>query len=559
MKKLTTLALLVLLVSCKKEYDVIIRGGTVYDGSGKPGVVADVAFNADTLVEIGTLSNAKGKVEINASGLAVAPGFVNMMSHAEYSLIKDGNSQADIRQGITLEVLGEGSMGPISEEMKARAQEDFKRLPDWAFDIDWTTLGEYLESLQRRGISPNVASFVGANTVRIHELGFANRAPSAEELERMKALIKIAMEEGAMGVTTALIYAPDNYATTEELIELSKVAAPYGGMYISHMRSEGNNIFAAVDETIRIAREASIPAEIYHLKMAGKDNWWKLDTIMAKIDRANASGLHISADMYTYTAGATGLDATMPPWCQEGGIKDWIKRMKTPAIRKRILKEMMTPTDQWENMLRTCGGPENVLILGFSKDSLKNLYVGKNLAEVSKLHGKSPEETAMDLVIADSTRVDAAYFMMSEENIKRQIKLPYLSFGSDAGSPAAEGFFLKYKDHPRAYGNFARLLGKYVREEKVIPLEEAVRKLTSLPVSNLKVKKRGLLAPGYFADVVVFDPATVTDHATFENPHQYSTGMVHVFVNGTQVLKDGEHTGAKPGRIVRGPGFKQSK
>ena len=321
------------------------------------------------------------------------------------------------------------------------------------------------------------------------------------------------------------------------------------------MRSEGNNIFAAVDETIRIAREAGMPAEIYHLKMAGKDNWWKLDTIIAKIDRANKSGLHISADMYNYTAGATGLDATMPPWVQEGGINDWIKRMKDPVIRKKVLKEMQTPTDKWENMLRTAGGAENVLILGFTKDSLKK-FIGKTLAEVARIHGKSAEETAMDLVIADSTRVDAAYFMMSEENIKRQIALPYVSFGSDAGSPAAAGIFLKIKDHPRAYGNFARLLGKYVREEKVIPLEEAVRKLSSLPVTNLKVKKRGLLTPGYFADVVIFDPATIADYATFENPHQYSKGMRHVFVNGQQVLKDGEHTGARPGKIVRGPGWK---
>ena len=386
-------------------------------------------------------------------------------------------------------------------------------------------------------------------------MGYANRAPTPEEMERMKTLIKQAMEEGALGTTCALIYAPDNYATTEELIELTKVAAPYGGMYISHMRSEGNNIFAAVDETIRIAREAGVPAEIYHLKMAGKDNWWKLDTVMAKIDRANKSGLHITADMYNYTAGATGLDATMPPWVQEGGIKDWIKRLKTPSIRKKVLAEMMTPTDKWENMLRTCGGPENVLLLGFTKDSLKN-YIGKTLLEVSKMHGKSPEETAMDLVIADSTRVEAAYFMMNEENIKRQIALPYLSFGSDAGSPTADGMFLKYKDHPRAYGNFSRLLGKYVRDEKVIPLEEAIRKLTSLPAGNLKIKKRGSLVSGNYADVVIFDPAKVQDHATFENPHQYSTGMVHVFVNGTQVIKDGEHTGAKPGRIVRGAGWK---
>ena len=551
------LFLLILFTACKKrEYDIVIRGGTVYDGSGKPGVVNDVGINADTVAFVGDLSSAVGKKEIIAKGLAVAPGFINMMSHAEVSLILDGNSQSDIRQGITLEVLGEGSMGPMNERMKKDWRDQMKRNADLAFNIDWTALGEYLESLQRRGISPNVASFVGANTVRIHELGYENRAPKLDELERMKALIKQAMEEGAMGITTALIYAPDNYSTTEELIELSKVAASYGGMYISHMRSEGNNILSAVDETIRIAREANMPAEIYHLKMGGKSNWGKLDAVIAKIDSANKSGLQISADMYTYTAGATGLDASMPPWVQEGGIKEWIRRLKNPTIRKKVLQEMRTPTDKWENLLLNAGDPERVLLLGFANDSLKR-YAGKTLGEVAKIYGKSPEETAMDLVITDSTRVETAYFLMSEENIKRQIALPYVSFGSDAGSPTASGMFLKYKEHPRAYGNFSRLLGKYVRDEKVISLEEAIRKLTSLPASNLKIKKRGTLAPGYFADVVVFDPEKIQDHATFENSHQYSTGMLHVLVNGTQVLENGEHTGAKPGRVVRGPGYKK--
>ena len=528
----------------------------MYDGSGKPGVVNDVGINADTVAFVGDLSSAVGKKEIIAKGLVVAPGFINMMSHAEVSLILDGNSQSDIRQGITLEVLGEGSMGPMNERMKKDWRDQMKRNADLAFNIDWTSLGEYLESLQRRGISPNVASFVGANTVRIHELGYENRAPKLDELERMKALIKQAMEEGAMGTTTALIYAPDNYSTTEELIELSKVAASYGGMYISHMRSEGNNILSAVDETIRIAREANMPAEIYHLKMGGKSNWGKLDAVIAKIDSANKSGLQISADMYTYTAGATGLDASMPPWVQEGGIKEWIRRLKNPTIRKKVLQEMRMPTDKWENLLLNAGDPERVLLLGFANDSLKR-YAGKTLGEVAKIYGKSPEETAMDLVITDSTRVETAYFLMSEENIKRQIALPYVSFGSDAGSPTAAGMFLKYKEHPRAYGNFSRLLGKYVRDEKVISLEEAIRKLTSLPASNLKIKKRGTLAPGYFADVVVFDPEKIQDHATFENSHQYSTGMLHVLVNGTQVLENGEHTGAKPGRVVRGPGYKK--
>ena len=554
---LYSLLLAVIFAGCKKqEYDIVIRGGTVYDGSGKPGVVTDVAINADTVAFIGDLSKAVGKKEVDAKGLAVAPGFINMLSWAVESLIIDGKSQSDIRQGVTLEVFGEGnSMGPLNDKMKAEALDAMRRNPDYKYDIDWTTLGEYLESLQKRGVSPNVASFIGATSVRVHELGYANRLPNAEELERMKALVKQAMEEGAMGVGSSLIYAPANYSNTEELIEICKVAGEYGGMYITHMRSEGNTIFAAVDETIRIAREGKLPAEIYHLKMAGKDNWWKLDSVLSKIDGANKEGLKITADMYTYTAGATGLDASMPPWVQEGGIKEWIKRLQDPKIRKKALDEMRKPSDKWENLLLLAGSPERVLFLEFATDSLKR-FTGKTLAEVAKIYGKSPEETAMDLVIADSTRVGTAYFVMNEDNVKRQIALPYLSFGSDAGSPAAEGVFLKSNDHPRAYGNFARLLGKYVRDEKVIPLEEAIRKLTSLPASNLKIKSRGSLLPGYFADLAIFDPAKIQDNATFEKPHQYATGMVHVFVNGTQVLENGEHTGAKPGRVVRGPGWK---
>jgi N-acyl-D-amino-acid deacylase len=547
----------IILASCQTEkYDLIIRQGTVYDGSGKAPVIADIGINADTIAFIGDLSRAKGKTEINAQGLAVSPGFINMLSWATESLILDGNSQADIRQGVTLEVFGEGwSMGPLNEKMKADQREAMKRNPDWHYEIDWTTLGEYLESLERRGIAPNVASFVGATTLRIHELGYANRLPTAEEMERMKALVKQAMEEGALGVGSSLIYAPANYSSTEELIELCKVAGQYGGMYITHMRSEGNNIFGAVNETIRIAREGNLPAEIYHLKMAGKDNWWKLDSVMAMINNANKEGLKITADMYTYPAGATGLDATMPPWVQEGGIKEWIKRLQDPKIRKKALDEMRRPSDKWENLLLMAGSPDRVLLLDFANDSLKR-FIGKTLAEVAAFYGKSPEETAMDLVIADSTRVGTAYFMMSEENIKRQIALPYLSFGSDAESPATEGVFIKTNTHPRAYGNFARLLGKYVRDEQVITLEEAIRKLTSLPASNLKIQNRGLLKPGFYADIAIFDPQKIQDHATFEKPHQYATGMVHVLVNGTQVLKDGEHTGARPGRVVRGPGWK---
>lgn len=562
MKKYLTLfiAIFVALASCKKQtYDLIIRGGTVYDGSGKPGVMADVAMNADTLAFIGDLKNAVGKKEIDAKGLAVAPGFINMLSHAEGSLLFDGNSQSDIRQGVTLEVFGEGSMGPMNDKMKADDEEAMKRDPDWAYKIDWTTLGQYLEGLERKGISTNVASFVSAITVRVHELGYANRAPSAEELERMKALVKQAMDEGAMGVTSALIYAPANYASTEELIELSKVAAASGGMYIAHIRSEGNSIFEAVNETIRIAREAKLPAEIYHLKFSGKDNWNKIDSVIAMIDNANREGLKITADMYTYTAGATGLDAAMPPWLQEGGIKEWIKRMQNPVMRKRALQEMRTPTNKWENLMMLAGDFDKVLLMGFTNDSLRRNFTGKTLGQVAKIYGKTPEETAMDLVITDGTRVGTAYFLMTEENVKRQIQLPYISFGSDAESSTASGNFLKTPTHPRAYGNFSRLLGKYVREEKVISLEEAIRRLTSLPASNLKIQKRGALMPGYFGDLAIFDPTKIADHATFENPHQYSTGMVHVFVNGTQVLENGEHTNARPGRVVRGPGWKKTE
>ncbi len=558
MKPTLFVCILLLVVACQKQkFDVIIRGGIVYDGSGREGAVMDVGVNADTVAFIGDLSNAEGKKEIDAKGLAVTPGFINMLSWAVESLMIDGNSQADIRQGVTLEVFGEGnSMGPLNDQMKKEAQEQMKRDPETAYEIDWTTLGQYLESLEKRGVAPNVASFIGATTVRVHELGYANRLPNEEEMVRMKALVKQAMEEGALGVGSSLIYAPANYSSTEELIELCKVAGEYGGMYITHMRSEGNAIFQAVDETIRIAREGKLPAEIYHLKFSGTENWNKIDSVLAKIDRANQNGVKITADMYTYIAGATGLDAAMPPWIQEGGIKEWIKRMKDPVIRKKALQEMRTPTNKWENLMRLAGDPEKILLLGFVNDSLRKNFTGKTLGQVAKIYGKSPEETAMDLVIADSTRVGTAYFLMSEDNVKRQLKLPYISFGSDAESPTTSPVFLKTSTHPRAYGNFSRLLGKYVRDEKVITLAEAIRKLTSLPASNLKIKKRGSLTPGYFADIAIFDPAKIQDHATFENPHQYSTGMVHVFVNGTQVLENGEHTNAKPGRVVRGPGWK---
>jgi N-acyl-D-amino-acid deacylase len=475
-----------------------------------------------------------------------------MLSWATESLIEDGRSLSDIVQGVTLEVFGEGSSGgPLSDAMKVEEKE---LQGDIEYDITWTTLGEYLDFLVQKGISTNVASFVGATTVRIHELGYEDRPPTAEELERMKALVRQAMEEGALGVGSSLIYAPAFYARTDELIALSREAGMHGGMYISHMRSEGNRLLEAVDELITIARDANVPAEIYHLKAAGEANWGKIDEVIAKVEAARAEGLDITADMYTYTAGATGLDAAMPPWVQEGGLREWIRRLRDPAIRARVLTEMRTPTDEWESLYLLSGSPDRIVLVGFKQDSLKHL-TGRTLADVAALRGTSPEETAMDLVIADDSRVGTVYFLMSEENVEKQIALPWLSFGSDAGSLAPEGVFMESNPHPRAYGNFARLLGKYVREEGVIPLAEAVRKLTSLPADNLRIRRRGTLAPGYFADVVVFDPATIIDHATFEAPHQLATGMLHVFVNGVQVLNDGVHTGATPGRVVRGPGW----
>jgi N-acyl-D-amino-acid deacylase len=535
-----------------QEYDVILRGGTIYDGSGGKPYVGDVAIKGDRIAKVGELGKASGKTVIDVKGLAVAPGFINMLSWATDSLIHDGRGQSDIRQGVTLEVMGEGwSMGPLNEAMK---KESIEQQGDIKYDITWTTLGEYLEHLEKRGISPNVASFVGATTVRVHELAYENRPPKPEELQRMRALVRQAMEEGALGVGSSLIYAPAFYAGTDELVALCEEAAPYGGMYISHLRSEGNRFDQAVDELLDIAHRAKVPAEIYHLKAAGRQNWGKLDPILRKIEKARAEGLKITTDMYTYTAGATGLDAAMPPWVQEGGLKAWKERMQDPATRERLKKEMSTPTDDWEN-LYLAAGPENTLLVAFKNDKLKPL-TGKSLAEIAKMRGKSPEETAMDLVIEDDSRVGTIYFLMSEENVKRQVALPYMSFGSDAEALAPEGPFLKSNPHPRAYGNFARVLGHYVRDEKVIPLEEAVRKLTSLPAENLKIRERGSLKEGFFADVAVFDPAKVQDHATFEKPHQYSTGVRHVWVNGVQVLKDGEHTGAKPGRVVRGPGWK---
>ncbi|MFQ5570176.1 MAG: amidohydrolase family protein [Rhodothermales bacterium] len=573
MSRLLFAVLCLLIASCTRapDYDLIIRGGTLYDGSGAPPVVGDLALNADTIAAIGNLGAAGSRVEIDATGLAVAPGFINMLSWATESLIFDGRSQSDIRQGVTLEVFGEGwSMGPLNEEMKQNELRQFEArlgskeavaealgIPyddETPLTLPWTTLNEYLEFLETRGIAPNVASFVGATTVRIHELGYAQRAPSPDERARMQTLVRRAMEEGALGVGSSLIYAPAFYADTDELIALSEVAAAYDGRYISHMRSEGNRLLESVDELITIAREAGIAAEIYHLKAAGRENWDKLDAVIDRVEAARAEGLDVTADMYTYTAGATGLNASMPPSIQEGGFEAWRTRLQDPAIRARLEHEMTTPTDAWENLFLAAGA-ENVLLVGFRNEALRPL-TGKTLAEVAAERGTSAAVAAMDLVVEDSSRVETVYFLMSEENVRRQIAVPWVSFASDAGSLAPEGVFLQSNPHPRAYGNFARLLGTYVRDEQVIPLEEAVRRLTALPAANLKLRKRGALQPGYFADVAIFDPVSIQDHATFEAPHQYATGMIHVFVNGTHVLRDGEHTGATPGRVVRGPGWK---
>lgn len=535
------------------DFDLLIRNATIVDGSGAAAFQGELAIKGGHISAVGPRVSGEGKEVVDAHGMVVAPGFINMLSWANESLLQDGRSQSDIRQGVTLEVLGEGeSMGPLTEAM----QEDMRKSQgDIKYEVTWKTLGGYLEHLVAHGISPNVASFVGATTLRIHEIGYANRLPTAEELGRMQQLAREAMEEGAMGLSSALIYAPGFYAKTDELIALAKAVASYGGMYISHMRSEGNRLLEAFDELLTISQTAGIPAEIYHLKASGQPNWGKLDTLIRQIEKARAGGLRITADMYTYIAGATGLDASMPPWVQEGGYNKWAERLKDPEIRKRVAKEMTTPTDEWENFFLATGSREKILLVGFKNEKLKPL-TGKTLAEVARIRGKSPEETAMDLVIEDGSRVSTVYFLMSEENVRKEIKLPWVSFDSDEGSFAPEGVFLKANPHPRAYGNFARLLGKYVRDEKLVTLEDAVRRLTSFPAQNLSIKDRGLLKPGYFADVVVFDPAKIRDHATFDKPHQYSTGVMDVWVNGAQVLKDGEHTSAKPGRIVRGPGWK---
>jgi N-acyl-D-amino-acid deacylase len=550
-KALALVLFFVAAVQAQPTFDILIRNGTVYDGAGGKPRRADIGIKGDKIAAVGNLRSAKATTVIDAGGLAVAPGFINMLSWAVDDLIIDGRSLGDIKQGVTVEIFGEGdSMGPLNEEMKQRrlaAQGDLK------FPIEWTTLAEYLQYLEKRGVAPNVASYIGATTIREYVIGLEDKKATPQQLEQMRELVRQEMEAGALGIGSSLIYAPAFYASTEELIEICKVAAKYQGKYISHMRSEGNRLIEGVEELIRISREAKIPAEIYHLKAGGNTNWPKMDEVIAMVEKARRGGAKITADMYTYPAGSTGLDASMPPWVLDGGYEALFKRLQDQETRKKIAGEIRKPSNEWENLYLSAGSGERVLLVGFKNEKLKQ-YTGKTLGDVARMRGKDEVETIMDLVLEDRSRVGAVYFMMSEENIKKQMKLPWVSFGSDAGSMATEGVFLKSSTHPRAYGNFARLLGRYVREEKVIPLEEAIRRLTNLPATNLKLDRRGLLKVGYFADVVIFDPGTIADRATFEKPHQYAVGMKHVFVNGVQVLKDGEHTGAKPGRALWGPG-----
>jgi N-acyl-D-amino-acid deacylase len=553
----STLIICGMLVACTPpvSHDVILRGGNIYDGSGADPYIGDVAIDGDKIVALGDIGKATAALEIDVQGLAVAPGFVNMMSWSNESLIEDGRSQSDIRQGVTLEIMGEGhSMGPLNDVMKAEMGSD---QGDVQYDIEWTTLAEYLEYLERRGISPNVASFIGAGTPREYVIGHEDRAPTPEELDQMRALVRVAMEDGALGVASSLMYPPGLFAETDELIALSKVAAEYDGMYISHMRDEGAHMVTAVAELLTIAQEANIRAEVYHLKSSGQANWPRFDEAISMIEDARSQGLEITADVYTYPAGSTGLNVTIPPWVQEGGFEASLERMSDPATREQIIREMNTPSDDWENMFLAPGTPDNILMVSFKNEALRHL-TGKTVAEVAAMRGTTPEETIMDLIIEDGSRVGTVYFTQSEDIVRRAVALPWVSFNSDAASQAPEGVFLNSNPHPRAYGSFARVLAKYVRDEQVITLPDAIRKLAALPAQNMRIDRRGELKQGYYADVVVFDPETIQDHATFVEPHQYATGMIHVFVNGEQVLKDGEHTGATPGRAVHGPGWKGS-
>ena len=534
------------------NFDVIIRNGTVYDGSGAEPQKVDIAIRGDRIAGIGpAVAGAKANTVIDAKGLAVAPGFINMLSWSTESLIQDGRSQSEIRQGVTTEIMGEGeSMGPVNDrvrEHKIREQTDIK------YDITWNTLAEYLQYLEKRGVSCNVASFIGATTIREYVIGYEDKQPTPEQLDQMRELVRKEMEAGALGIGTSLIYPPAFYAKTEELIELCKVAAKYQGKYISHMRSEGNQLFEALDELLRIAREANIPAEVYHIKAAGQKNWPKEDELLARIERAQKEGVKVTADMYTYTAAGTGLDACLPPWTEDGGYPALFKRLRDPAMREKIKAEVQVDSDKWENLYLMAGSPDKILLVGFKSEKLKPL-TGKTLAEVAKMRGKDPIDTAMDLIAEDESRISTVYYLMSEENVKKELRKPWISFDSDEASQAPESPFTKSNPHPRAYGNFARVVGKYVRDEKLLSMSDAIHRLSGLPATNLGLDHRGFLKEGMFADVVVFDPATITDHATFEKPHQYATGMKYVFVNGVQVIKDGEHTGAKPGRALWGPG-----
>jgi N-acyl-D-amino-acid deacylase len=538
-------------VEGQTTFDVIIRGGTVYDGTGAPGRRADVGVQGDRITAVGDLTSVQSGSIIDASGLAVAPGFINMLSWSTESLLVDGRSQGELREGVTTQIFGEGSsMGPLTAEMKRRMIE---QMGDLKYPITWTSLSEYLKHLEEQGVSQNVASFIGATTIREHVIGLEDKAATPAQLDQMRALVRDEMEAGALGIGSSLIYAPAFYASTEELIELCKVAAQYRGKYISHIRSEGNRLTEAVDELIRISRDANIPAEIYHLKAAGESNWPKMDRVVAKIEAARKEGLKITADMYTYTAGATGLDASMPPWVLDGGYDAAYKRLADPEMRKKIAAAIRALSNDWENLYRAAGSPDRILLVEFKSDKLKPL-TGKTLAAAAKLRGEDPIDTVMNLVLEDHSRVGTVYFMISDDNIRKQIVLPWVSFGSDAASMAPELPFTRSSAHPRAYGNFARVLGKYVRDDRVLTLPDAVRKLSGLPATNLELDRRGYLKEGMFADIVVFDPAQIADRATFENPHQYAVGVRHVFVNGSQVIKNGEHTGAKPGRALWGPG-----
>jgi N-acyl-D-amino-acid deacylase len=543
-----------ILASCStKKYDTIIRNGLVFDGNGGEPYKADIAIQNDSIAFIGDLSKATAKNEVDAKGLAVAPGFINMMGHSEESLFQDGRAQSDIRQGVTTEIFGESTFGPLNANMKSQLQNG---QGDIKYNVNWNTLGEYMQVLEKKGIAPNIASFVGSGAVRQYVIGEANIAPTPAQLDSMKLLVRQAMEEGALGLTNALIYPVDFFAKTDELIALAKEASKYGGTYSSHMRSEGNHLLEAVEELITISKEANIPAEIFHLKAGGKDNWPKMDSVIKRVERARKEGMDITSDMYTYLAGATGMTSAFPPTLQDGGFGKLRERLQDPKIRAEMKKAMNTNALDWENLYYGTGGPEHVLLLGFKQDSLKK-FTGKTLAEAAKIRNKSPEETAMDLIVQDSTRVGVAYFLMNEENVKKQVALPWVSFGSDEASYTNEGVFLKSNAHPRAYGNFARVIGHYVRDEKILTLQAAIQKLANLPSKHLKLQKRGELKTGYFADIVIFDPAKVKDNATYEKPHQYADGMVDVFVNGITVFKNGEPTGLAAGRFVKGAGYKK--